>query len=215
MTSNSVIRSAQKTGGLFDAAQDDKATIADFKNELETGDIWEGWPDLSSYTTEACGIFLDENSLDQFMDLSQLLSQEPLGSGALPAQVDDPQVKMEIPLAGVKRKRSPSVISDHDYVLKKPRVAEWTSGTEGSVLQDKDAAQPSTSSVDRYKERRRKNNIASRRSREIRKQKFADMETEADNLESENRRLEVKIVEMERLAKEMKAILVKSLVNKK
>lgn len=56
-------------------AQDNKATFADLKNELETGDILEDWPDLSSYTTEACGILLDEDSLDQFMDLSQFLPQ--------------------------------------------------------------------------------------------------------------------------------------------
>lgn len=133
----------------------------------------------------------------------------------LPTEVDVPEVKLEIPPARIKRKRSSSVISDHDYVLKKPRVEESTSDTEGLLLQDMSAAQPSTSSADKYKERRRKNNIASRRSREIRKQKFVDMEIEADNLESENRKLEAKIVEMERLAKEMKAILVKSLVNKK
>jgi len=59
-----------------------------------------------------------------------------------------------------------------------------------------------------------KNNIASKRSREQRKQKFAEMDDEAEKLEIENERLRIKIVELEKMAKEMKAVLVAKMAGK-
>nr|KAG5687936.1 hypothetical protein BaRGS_021644 [Batillaria attramentaria] len=67
---------------------------------------------------------------------------------------------------------------------------------------------------DKYRNRREKNNIASKRSRDTRKRKFADMEAEADRLQTENARLETRIVELERLAKQMKEILVAKMAGK-
>ncbi len=59
--------------------------------------------------------------------------------------------------------------------------------------------------------RRRKNNIASRRSRETRKQKFVGMEKQAEELEAKNAALRVKVAELERLTKIMKDALVQQL----
>lgn len=63
-------------------------------------------------------------------------------------------------------------------------------------------------SLDKHTVRRIKNNVASKKSREQRKQKFADLDAEAETLIVENDRLRAKIVELEKIAKEMKAALV-------
>ena len=60
---------------------------------------------------------------------------------------------------------------------------------------------------------RRKNNIASRRSRETRKQKFLTMDRQADELEEKNRVLRQRVAELERLTKIMKDALVAQLAN--
>ncbi|XP_076437297.1 uncharacterized protein LOC143276584 [Babylonia areolata] len=67
---------------------------------------------------------------------------------------------------------------------------------------------------DRSRSRREKNNVASKRSREIRKQKFAGMEEEAERLIVDNARLEKRVAELERLAKQMKEILVAKMAGK-
>lgn len=63
----------------------------------------------------------------------------------------------------------------------------------------------------KYLERRRKNNIASRRSRETRKQKFASMDKQAEELEARNAELRVKVAELEKLTKLMKDTLIQQL----
>lgn len=127
----------------------------------------------------------------------------------------------------VKRKRAGSrtrnSTSDHDYVTKKPRrepepkTNDFESEDDAeSVMMDDDADREVTrkSSKDKYRERRRKNNIASRRSREIRKTKLTGLEQEGVDLEIKNNELRIKIVELEALAKEMKASLIQKLISK-
>ncbi|KAK7466811.1 hypothetical protein BaRGS_00037078 [Batillaria attramentaria] len=123
--------------------------------------------------------------------------------------------------------KSPS--HDHDYVAKRPRmstlieeasVEEAEEEEESVFLPPAFTPLPSTSQTtsaplkDKYRNRREKNNIASKRSRDTRKRKFADMEAEADRLQTENARLETRIVELERLAKQMKEILVAKMAGK-
>lgn len=112
---------------------------------------------------------------------------------------------------------------DHDYSVKRPRMSEQSSDAENdSVFFANPVASPapSTSTTTPYppeakhKNRREKNNIASKRSRESRKQKFVDMEQEADRLVVDNARLEQRVVQLERLAKQMKEILVAKMSNK-
>lgn len=129
-----------------------------------------------------------------------------------------------------KRKPHSEKISclDHDYIAKRPRMSSLS---EETCIEDVEETQspyqhpsplPSSSSnettseivEDKYRVRREKNNIASKRSREIRKRKFVDMEQEAERLEEENKRLEVRIVELEKLAKQMKEILVAKMAGK-
>lgn len=126
---------------------------------------------------------------------------------------------------------------DHDYVAKRPRMSTLMEDLpiEVSLKDEEDAAclsmeflypgpipTPSTSQItddsapteDKYRHRREKNNIASKRSRESRKMKFENMEQEAERLEEDNKRLEVRIVELEKLAKQMKEILVAKMAGK-
>lgn len=114
---------------------------------------------------------------------------------------------------------------DHDYSVKRPRLSEdvvKVENVENNVFFAPSPA-PSTASTsydeplsvgDKYKSRRDKNNIASKRSREIRKRKHKDMEQEAEHLVGENARLEKRIVDLERLAKQMKEILVAKMAGK-
>lgn len=61
-----------------------------------------------------------------------------------------------------------------------------------------------------YLERRRKNNAASKKSRECKKRRFVDMEDQAITMERDNMNLKRRIVELERLVGIMKSGLVKA-----
>ena len=71
---------------------------------------------------------------------------------------------------------------------------------------------PSTSTAE-YKsvEQRVKNNIASRRSRKMRKQKFVQQEQQVEHLRKVNAELRAKVTETQKTVDRMKAILVKKL----
>lgn len=121
---------------------------------------------------------------------------------------------------GIKRKFSDSeeeeveaAVSadlDHDYITKRPRTTSVTSQL-ATEAEDGNIKSPEK----KYVERRIKNNIASKRSRHIRKMKFVEMESEAERLVIENQRMRSKIEELEQLAKEMKAALINKLAEKK
>ena len=104
---------------------------------------------------------------------------------------------------------------DHDYFSKKPRhepeQVVVDPFEEGSFSP---APKPQRSVEEKYRDRRIKNNIASRRSREIRKMKYSEMEGEAERLIGENERLREKIRLMEEMAKEMKASLINKIAGK-
>lgn len=118
-------------------------------------------------------------------------------------------------------------VSDHDYVTKskKPRLATVQCDAPAAadvflalaVSQTATKSAPSTSThkpVTKYRERRDKNNEASRRSRQIRKEKFVEMDKEAEILEVRNDELRKKIVELEAMAKTMKAMLIQKMTEK-
>ena len=95
---------------------------------------------------------------------------------------------------------------DHDYVSKskQPRLSN-----------DSESVTNVADEHVKYRERRVKNNIASKRSRETRKQKFTLMELKAIELEAANEELEKKVTELEGLTKRMKEILVQRLAGAK
>ena len=111
-----------------------------------------------------------------------------------------------------------SSTSDHDYVSKKPRLESTSYEIESPspvvMASSSSSTETSTTPKTKYRERRDKNNAASRRSRQIRKMKYVEMEGEADILEANNENLRKKIVELEKLAKFMKAELIKKMTEK-
>jgi len=99
--------------------------------------------------------------------------------------------------------------------LKRKRVASTASDcSEVSSTSSNFETDDQTDCLDKQSIRRIKNNIASKRSREQRKQKFVDMDNEAEELEKANDVLRNKIVELEKLAKEMKELLVAKMSGK-
>ena len=107
-----------------------------------------------------------------------------------------------------------SSTSDHDYVIKKPRLESTSHEIESPSPVPSSSSIESSTPKNKYRERRDKNNAASRRSRQIRKMKFVEMEVEADHLEATNDKLREKIEELEKLAKFMKAELIKKMTEK-
>ena len=102
-----------------------------------------------------------------------------------------------------------SRIVDHDYVSKKMKM-----DVEPKQTNIMAQVESRSKSKDKYRERRDKNNAASKRSREIKKQKYIEMDKEADMLEIKNEALRKKIVELEELAKFMKAELIRKMTSK-
>lgn len=192
-------------------------------DELSNGEV-----DVENMINRLAEGLPGEEYLESFMDLSFLLQDNvPLKSEDIAepqqeiAPVEEPpkseSVKRKLDdVVTMEMEDDPAAVSiDHDYVCKKPRLTEV-------VVESVTEAEPSTSTASKmmrspaqkYRERREKNNIASKRSRETRKMKFKDMELEAVRLVEENENLKVKIVELEKMAKEMKTVLIQKLANK-
>ena len=76
---------------------------------------------------------------------------------------------------------------------------------------DRDAESAGAAKHAQYLERRRKNNVASKRSRETRRHRQMDMEEELTLLEQRNARLRQSVVELERVTQTMKSALVDAL----
>lgn len=104
-------------------------------------------------------------------------------------------------------------MSDHDYVTKKPKLA-LPAGVLDSLTSAPQNVVPKVTEISRYRERRDKNNEASRRSRQTRKLKYKEMDEEADILIVKNEALRRKIAELEELAKIMKATLIQKMTAK-
>jgi len=139
-----------------------------------------------------------------------------------PFQVDNEQMQLPVTavnkLTGIKRTAveaflemslDPSASEDHNYHVpskKKTAPGDWTD------LADDCAVVNQAGNVDdkymRYLERRRKNNAASKRSRETKKNRMVEMEQQAIHIEKENERLRERLVELDRLTKLMKSLLV-------
>lgn len=109
-----------------------------------------------------------------------------------------------------------SLTSDHDYVIKKPKLQSTLTEIESPFsVPVSSTSESQTTSKSKYRERRDKNNVASQRSRRIRKEKYIQMEQEADQLEIKNNKMREKITELEKLAKFMKAELIKKMTTAK
>ncbi|KAK7092553.1 transcription factor zip-2-like [Littorina saxatilis] len=185
---------------------------------------------------------LGDASLDSFTDLSALLSENTFLDQKTVAPVTflfDLDAEEKPDQRGMKRSFAEvedtsdlgrlsanvglvkSSSHDHDYSAKRQRTSAVTEDTSVEDMEEVFLVPaPSTSDTtqfpteDKYRHRREKNNVASKRSREIRKRKFTDMEGEAERLIVDNARLEKRVVDLERLAKQMKEILVAKMAGK-
>lgn len=113
-----------------------------------------------------------------------------------------------------------SSLPDHNYsspAQKRQKIDDGpipndNSATDSSVG-DEDDQQPVVTKSVKYMERRKKNNVASKRSREIRKTRFQEMEVQANQLEEENEKLRQRIEKLEKFTQQMKDVLVNKLSN--
>jgi len=208
----SALRGITKSSGLFDIGfsketdtpTDDFSTINNF-DLLSALDHDQDIPVNTIHNSATCAISslldFDDNSMfnEKFMDLTSFLFPD----NEMPDV--EAEIGMEEAHSGCKRKAS-SVIPnpDHsDYTTKRPRLT--------STDDDEPPHTKTEQKEKKYVERRQKNNVASKRSRETRKQKYVDMEVKAQELEQENKELAIRVKEMELLTKTMKDILVKRL----
>lgn len=179
---------------------------------------------------------------EEFMDLSDFLlggnegsATAPAGpsKNVIPATPAAPFAKVPVPAptpspASTNTRKRPALVLDEEYsapaspvdhcnyTRKRPRLSTVSSDLAESDTESVVSTSSSSTKVtalERKTVRRIKNNIASRRSRETRKSKFQLMEEEAQELEKRNKELSQKVIELEALAKQMKAVLVKRLAN--
>lgn len=122
------------------------------------------------------------------------------------------------------------LLGDHDYSVKRqklnavspPVATNSGSSAQASLVSNVEvtdncvtsSTESTSTPVDKQSQRRIKNNVASKRSREQRKQKFVDMDQEAEELVVRNESLRKKIIELEALAKDMKVKLVAKMTGK-
>lgn len=104
-----------------------------------------------------------------------------------------------------------SSLPDHNYFQTKEKCDESSSNDKTDTSDVDQTTRPSVKKTSKYLERRKKNNVASKRSREIRKGKYVEMEIQANELEEENKKLRIRIEKLEMLTQQMKEILVKRL----
>lgn len=180
-------------------------------------------------------LFLNFNNPPAEMVQCPSLESAPIADVSMPEEKPKRQRKRKIKSEGVKTSlfeipAEMTVIepkiheqSDHNYGSKPKRSKLSTSSFDDITIEepapspsqfssavDISECDPSTSlaGLDKQSIRRIKNNVASKRSREQRKNKFLAMDKEAEDLEVRNAELREKIVELERLAADMKAKLV-------
>lgn len=154
-------------------------------------------------------IFLFETQ-DKVLALHQDWTESPLTE--LPSQSNrDNKKRSHDMILGEVRAFSP--IPDHNYSFVNQKRQKFDESMTSESCSGTDAEQLPRTVVrtTKYLERRKKNNIASKRSRETRKNRFVEMEVQANELERENDELRDRITKLEKLTQQMKEVLVKRL----
>jgi hypothetical protein len=104
----------------------------------------------------------------------------------------------------------PVATPDHSYFTVVKPSSSKRKNSETAYYDDADEGTVVVK-CSKYLERRKKNNIASKRSRETRKNKFVEMDEQSTLLEHANERLRARIKELESLTRRMKDALVAKL----
>jgi hypothetical protein len=109
----------------------------------------------------------------------------------------------------ISERLSTTFTPDHCYTTIKQATTRKRNHSEISIGENSNCGDDGK--LTKYLERRRKNNIASKRSRETRKSKFLTMDDQAKELEKSNQELRQRIEQLESLTKRMKEALVAKL----
>ncbi|CAG5118528.1 unnamed protein product [Candidula unifasciata] len=104
--------------------------------------------------------------------------------------------------------------TNSDNISTNKSVVEAISMQESCTSSDSMFSVADDTTADKHTMRRIKNNVASKKSREQRKQKLSDLDQEAEMLVQANEQLRRKILELEKASKEMKAMLVSKMIGK-
>lgn len=183
---------------LLDSTADDLVNSVDFPSDFGGTEDNKSGIIASSSLSSPPTLPLESFNLST-MDL-KFLEQLMAGND----KILDPEI-------GLSSKLSKSPKSKGKSSLKKG-ICSSSPKKEDPRLTEDELMEGNETNVDetrkKYLERRRKNNIASRRSREIRKIKYSEMEEKARHLELENKRLKEKIAKMEMLTAQMKETLI-------
>jgi len=139
-------------------------------------------------------------------DVSDAAASVQLTSSATWLSTTDPLEILSVSTTPVDLQSSVIVLSaDHTY----HHASKWQCLNSESDVTDE--LQWNKIQRVQYVERRRKNNVASKRSRETRKRQLTNMEEEAVRLEQENIRLKQRVMELERMTQTMKSALMDAL----
>ncbi|KAL8618442.1 hypothetical protein ACOMHN_049859 [Nucella lapillus] len=214
--------------------QEDDDLDMDVFGDLGNGLDPLGDESLDSFT-DLTALLSEHNAFFDQLKVEAVESFSGIGTDADAAATTQPSLKrsfdemeaesadLDLLTARVGMPTAPNL--DHDYSSKRPRMSAATeepASAQEISLPSTAAPSPTPSTSFTFAEpaenksrnRREKNNIASKRSREIRKKKVAGMESEADQLIGDNARMEKRIAELEKLAKKMKEILVAKMAGK-
>jgi hypothetical protein len=158
--------------------------------------------------SEMMADFADLISLDQVLALHQNWTETPLTE--LPSEnQQDSKKRLHDTILGEVHPFSP--IPDHNYSFVNQKRQKLDESTTSESCSEVDHPPRTIVRTTKYLERRKKNNIASKRSRETRKNRFLEMEVQANELEGENDKLRDRITKLEKLTQQMKEVLVKRL----
>lgn len=180
---------------------------------LENPELDKGTVDASSLSLNLCEMMADIDdliSLDKVLALHQDWTDSPLTELSSQSSRDNKKRSHDMILGEV---RAFSPIPDHNYSFVNPKRQKFDDSMTSESCSGTEAEQPPRTVVrtTKYLERRKKNNIASKRSRETRKNRFVEMEVQANELETENDKLRDRITKLEKLTQQMKEVLVKRL----
>ncbi|XP_022090824.1 uncharacterized protein LOC110979382 [Acanthaster planci] len=188
------------------SASDDGGEISPAESDASVDHFFNTFTDLTGFLEQ----FAEETGPSDLSDVATSIagSNDPLMTDAEP-----PATTLTIPPTTVGPE---TAIKEEECILRRP--APSSDEEEGAPPTKKArtsrAKASALSAAEKYRQRRDKNNIASQRSRATRRQRESEMAIKAQELESENERLRVRIDELTVIAEEARKCLVVALSQK-
>ncbi|XP_014681893.1 PREDICTED: uncharacterized protein LOC106821543 isoform X3 [Priapulus caudatus] len=203
--STTPVRSAQKTGGLFDTGlfdtltdipDDDQKVTMDVSNDGMVGPA-------SCLNHDLLQMGEDEDFFELFSDLDEVLEQSDVCDGTQPEKGSDSKA-IEVGNAQMNKQVAAAGLPSDNMTT--------DSNEEGATggRKRKCVSSPAKEE-DRYMARRMKNNEASKISRQKRKMRCTDIEQRAMTLQEDNDKLEKLVEKLEAEVKTLRAVIVQRL----